>query len=204
MTNWLEWARELHALAQSGLYCTKDIYDEERYERIKEMSHQMMSVLANTSPQVIAELRLEDSGYQTPKIDTRGAVWKDDQILLVQEKDGLWALPGGWMDVTETISSNVLKEIYEESGMEAEVVKLVSLQDRNLHNPGQNPYTIVKVFVECEYKAGSFKENSETMAAKFFSVDELPELMVNKTSKEQIHLCYQARQQGKNWQVTFD
>ena len=183
MTNWLEWARELHALAQSGLYYTKDIYDEERYKRIKEMSHQMMSELANTSPQVIAELRLEDSGYQTPKIDTRGAVWKDDQILLVQEKDGLWALPGGWMDVTETISSNVLKEIYEDSGMEAEVVKLVSLQDRNLHNPGQNPYTIVKVFVECLYKAGSFKENSETIAAKFFSVYELHELMVNKKSK---------------------
>lgn len=119
MTNWLEWARELHALAQSGLYYTKDIYDEERYKRIKEMSHEMMSELANTSPQVIAELRLEDSGYQTPKIDTRGAVWKDDQILLVQEKDGLWALPGGWMDVTETISSNVLKKF-----MKSQVWKL--------------------------------------------------------------------------------
>lgn len=39
----------------------------------------------------------ECSLYQTPKIDSRAAIFQDNKILLVKEKDGTWSLPGGWV-----------------------------------------------------------------------------------------------------------
>lgn len=205
MINWLNFARELHALAQTGLYYTQDIYDRERYERIKEMSDEMMAVLMSTTPEAISVLRSEDSGYQTPKVDTRGAVWNNEnKILLVQENDGFWSLPGGWMDVTETVSSNVLKEIKEEAGCNAKIIELVAIQDRNTHNPGNNPYTIIKIFVNCIFESLNFEKNSETIDAQFFDINDLPPLYEAKTTKEQILLCARAYQSKNKWQVTFD
>lgn len=204
MSKWLDRVKELYAIAETGLHYTKDIYDQERYQRLKEMANEMLAYLMDEPLSVVEELRVDESGHQTPKIDTRGAVWKDGKIMLVQESDGLWAMPGGWMDVTETISSNVRKEIREEAGSEVKVKKIVGLLDRNLHNPGSNPYTIIKVFIECDYLSGKFKPNSETLAMDFFDVNDLPPLMERKTSAEQIHLCYQAYLAKNEWTVVFD
>lgn len=204
MSKWLDRAKELYAIAETGLHYTADIYDRERYERLVELSNEMLAHLMDESLSVVEGLRMDESGHQTPKIDTRGAVWKDGKILLVQEKDGLWALPGGWMDVTETLSSNVKKEIREESGCEVKVNKIIGLLDRNIHNPGSNPYTIVKVFIQCEYISGSFISNSETIAMDFFDVENLPPLMERKTSIEQVKMCYEAFLAKDNWTVLFD
>lgn len=203
MNNWLAWIRELKAIAQTGLNYATDIYDVERYEQIKKVTDHMLASLLEQEPQVIEQVYYSEKGHQTPKVDTRVAVWKDDKILLVQENDGLWAMPGGWMDVTETISSNAKKEVFEESGSQIEVKRLVAIHDRNRHNPGQNVFTILKVFVEAEYQGGQFQANSETKDARFFDVNDLPQLMERKTSKAQIELCYQARM-TKDWQVQFD
>ena len=92
---WVDWIVELQSLAQAGLAYSKDAYDKERYERIREISAEMMSHIADVPLEKVKGLFCNEIGYQTPKIDTRAAIFKDDKILLVQEKNGTWSLPGG-------------------------------------------------------------------------------------------------------------
>lgn len=204
MTQWLDWAKELQALAQTSLFYTRDIYDKERFERIQQISMEMMAQLTSLSYPEIVERFRDEIGYQTPKIDTRGVVWQQNKILLVQEADGRWSLPGGWMDITETVQSNTLKELQEEAGVTATATRLIMVQDRNRHNVGTSLFTIVKFFVECEYHSHTFRANNETLAADFFDLSALPPLCEEKTTAKQIELCWQAHQMESDWQVYFD
>lgn len=114
---WLKWAIEIQSIAQNGLTYTTGIYDRERYERLRDISAEMLSCKTDIPVEKIKLLFCNEEGYQTPKIDTRAAIFKSGQILLVQENDGRWALPGGWVDVLETIQSNTIKEVKEEAGL---------------------------------------------------------------------------------------
>ena len=96
---WLDWAIELQALAQAGLFYSKDIYDIERFQRIREIAADMLVSPSGLPVERVKELFCSEIGYQTPKLDSRAAVFQDDKILLVQEQNGLWSLPGGWVDV---------------------------------------------------------------------------------------------------------
>ena len=97
---WLEWAMELQALAQAGLEYGRDKYDLERYERIREIAAEMMSEGSGLPLERVKDLFCNEKGYQTPKLETRAAIFQGERILLVQENDGLWSLPGGWPDWT--------------------------------------------------------------------------------------------------------
>ena len=100
---WLQWAIELQSLAQAGLTYGKDVYDRERYERIREISAEIMSNMSDIPTETIKNLFCNETGYQTPKLDTRAAIFKDDKILLVCENNGTWSLPGGWCDVNVSV-----------------------------------------------------------------------------------------------------
>ena len=102
---WLEWAIELQSLAQAGLTYGKDIFDRERYERIREISAEIMAYKTDIPVQKVKDLFCNETGYQTPKLDTRAAIFQNGKILLVKENSGKWSLPGGWVDV------NVSKKI---------------------------------------------------------------------------------------------
>jgi len=200
---WLKWAIEIQALAQNGLTYCKDIYDQERYERLREIAAEMISFKSGIPAEQVKNLFCNETGYQTPKLDTRAAIIENEKILLVQEKTGLWALPGGWADVTETISSNTVKEVREEAGLEAKAERIVALLDHNRRNGHPYAYNICKVFVLCLRLGGQFQPNSETIASGWFGMDELPPLAVTKTTKEQIALCFQANA-DPGWQPVFD
>ena len=111
---WLQWAIELQSLAQAGLTYGKDVYDKERYERIREISAEMLSYKTDISIEKVKDLFCNEHGYQTPKLDTRAAIFSDEKILLVKEKNGKWSLPGGWVDVNLSIKENTVKEVKEE------------------------------------------------------------------------------------------
>ena len=106
---WLSWAIEIQSIAQSGLAYCKNIYDIERYERLRDLAAEMISHKMAIPKETVKNLFCNEDGYQTPKIDTRAAIFQDDKILLVLENDGLWSLPGGWVDVLETLHSNTVK-----------------------------------------------------------------------------------------------
>ena len=204
MEKWLRWAIEIQSLAQTGLAYTSNAYDIERYERLRKISAEMISEKTNISTEKVEELFCNETGYQTPKLDTRAAVLKENKILLTHENNGTWSLPGGWVDVLESIKSNTEKEVKEETGLDVEAVKVIAIQDRNKHNIPAYAYGVCKVFVLCELIGGSFEENIETTEIKYFSLNEIPEnLAKEKTTKEQIEMCFEAYK-NKDWQTQFD
>ena len=200
---WLKWAMELQFIAQAGLAYSKNIFDISRFERIRELSAEMMSYKTGFSVEHVKDVFCNETGFQTPKLDTRAAIFKDDKILLVKERVGGWSLPGGWVDVNESVRSNTVKEVKEESGYDAVPIKLIAVQDRKNHNLPLYAYGICKIFVLCEITGGDFEANIETVERNFFGLDELPELSTDKNTKEQIEMCFNAHK-SKNWETFFD
>ena len=204
MEKWLKWAIEIQSLAQAGLAYTDNVYDIERYERLREISAEMIEEKGNIGVDKVKELFCNETGYQTPKLDTRAAIFKDDKILLTHENNGKWSLPGGWCDILESIGSNTIKEVKEETGLDVKTVKVISIQDRNKHNKPVYAYGVCKVFVLCNVIGGKFEENIETTETKYFALEEIPDnLAEEKTNKEQIKMCFEAYK-DKNWKTQFD
>ena len=174
---WKSWAKELQFLAQCSLAYSKDKFDRERSERIREISCEMLAYKYDISPEKIKEHFASEIGYQTPKVETRAAIIKDNKILLVKEQlDGKWALPGGYQDALKSVRENVIKEAKEEAGAIIKPKKIIAVLDYNRHHPVSFPLGMVKIFVLCEYINHDFEANTETLAADFFSLDNLPEL----------------------------
>ena len=204
MEKWLKWAIEIQSLAQAGLTYTDNVYDIERYERLREISAEIMAEKSNISLDKVKDLFCNETGYQTPKIDTRAVIFKDDRILLTHENNGTWSLPGGWCDILESVGNNTIKEVKEETGLDVETTKIIAVQDRNKHNKPIYAYGVCKVFVLCNVIGGEFIENIETTEIKYFSLDEIPNnLAEEKTNREQIEMCFEAYK-NDNWQVQFD
>ncbi len=204
MDKWLELAVEIQSIAQSGLAYTNNAYDIERYNRLREIACEMINLKTDLKLDKIKDLFCNETGYQTPKIDTRAVIFKDNKILLVHENNDTWSIPGGWCDVLESIKSNTEKEAKEETGLDVKAKKIIALQDRNKHNQPAYAYGICKIFVLCDIIGGDFIPNIETIEYAYFSLDDLPEnLAIAKTTKEQIAMCFKAYK-DPNWQVEFD
>lgn len=174
-----------------GLQYGKDKYDKERYEELRKISAEMMSAKTGIPTNMVYGLFCNEMGYQTPKIDTRAAIFISGKILLVHENNGTWALPGGWCDVDQSVASNTEKEVKEETGFTVESEKIIAVQDWRKHNVTNYAYGVVKVFVLCGYKNGEFKDNIETTEVGLFGKNELPDnLATEKCTKEQILMCF--------------
>ncbi len=200
---WLNTAIELQSLAQAGLTYGKDVYDKERYERIREISAEMVANMSQMPLQKVKDLFCCESGYQTPKIDTRAAIFKNGKILLVHENNGTWSLPGGWCDVNVSVGENTAKEVREEAGLEVKTDKIIAVQDRAKHNLPLYAYSVCKIFVQCSVIGGKFKENIETTEYKYFAKDELPLLAEEKNNEEQIKMCFDAYY-DENWKAILE
>ena len=190
---WLDFAIRIQSIAQAGLQYGKDPYDKERYEELRRIAAEMIAEKTDISVEKVYGLFCNETGYQTPKVDTRAAVFVDDKILLVHENNGTWSLPGRWCDVDQSIASNTEKEVKEEAGFTVKAEKLIAVQDWRKHNVTNYAYGVVKAFVMCRYESGNFEENIETTEIAFFGKDELPDhLAVEKCTKEQILMCFEA------------
>ncbi len=197
------YAVELQSLAQAGLHYGKDVYDRERYERIREIAAEMIALKTELPLETVRTLFCSDYGYQTPKVDTRAAVFRDGKILLVHEADGRWSLPGGWCEVTMSPVDNTVKETLEEAGRNVSVESVIAVQNRDNHNPPAYAYGVVKIFYLCRELGGDFRENSETVGVEYFSEDELPSLATEKCNEEQVRMCFSAYR-SENWKTQFD
>ena len=198
-----QWAMELQSLAQAGLFYGHDDFDKERYQRIRDISAEMMSERTGLPLEKVKDLFCSDNGYQTPKVDTRAAIFDGGKILLVRERDGRWSMPGGWCDYNLSPAENTIKEAKEEAGLDVVIERLAAVQDRDKHNEPPYAYKIVKIFYLCRVTGGSFVDNIETSDSRYFSVDELPPLAVEKCSEDQVKMCFEA-ERDKNWAVRFD
>jgi ADP-ribose pyrophosphatase YjhB (NUDIX family) len=186
---WLDWVRRLQAIAQSGLTYAMDPYDVERYEQVRKISAEIAASRSEAAADHIDALFGGESGYATPKLDIRAVVLDEGEaVLLVKEKeDGLWTLPGGWVDVGESPSESVEREVKEESGYEVRAVRLLALWDMDKHPHPPRPFHIYKLIFQCELLGGDpLRASTETEEVGFFSKDALPELSLVRVTPQQI------------------
>lgn len=190
---WIEFAIRIQSIAQAGLQYGKDKFDLERYEELREIAAEMMAAKTDIPTEKIYDLFCNETGYQTPKVDTRAAIFVNGEILLVHENNGTWSLPGGWCDVDQSVASNTEKEVREETGLIVDSEKIIAVQDWRRHNVRNYAYGVIKIFVLCKYLGGEFKKNMETTEIGYFNRENIPQnLAVEKTSYEQIMMCFDA------------
>jgi ADP-ribose pyrophosphatase YjhB (NUDIX family) len=202
---WLRIARELGAIAQTGLTFAADRFDRQRYVRVRELAASMLAQGSGEAYDVILEILHEGSGYATPKVDVRGAAFVDGRVLLVREiSDGKWTLPGGWADVNQSAAECVVREIAEESGFEAKTLKLAAVRDyQKGGHPPHNVDSIYKMFFICEITGGSARASDETSDVAFFARDALPPLSLGRTTAVQIDRMFQ-HAENPNLATDFD
>ena len=186
MANQIEYAKQIAALAKTGLFYAGNHYDAERYQQLLDIAAAMLADSACVDAGAVKLILDADDGYITPKVDVRGAVFRDDKILLVREAaDGLWTLPGGWADIGDSPAKAVEREIREESGYQAKAIKLLAVQDRKLrHPPSINE--VYKLAFLCELTGGHAQTSAETTAVDWFGENEIPPLSLGRVTACQI------------------
>lgn len=184
---WLEWAREIQALSQTGLTYSSSDYETARYRRLAEIAAEIVQRHAQLLKDPLVENFLQQPGYATPKVDVRGAVVREGQILLVQERsDQRWCMPGGWADVGEVPSAMVEREVWEESGFQVTARKVVGLFDANRGGRPLEFYHAYKVVFLCDIIGGAPRPSEETAAVAFFRFDDLPSLSWERTNERHL------------------
>lgn len=181
--HWLELAREIQAMGQTGLAFNKDEYNIQRYQRLMGIAAEIVGHYTSLEKEALLENFLAQPGYATPKIDVRGAICRDNKILLVQERtDSRWAMPGGWADVGENPSAMVEREVREESGFLVKAKKVIAVYDANRDGRPMQFYHAYKIIFLCEIFGGEAKASDETLAVDFFSLENLPPLSSSRTN----------------------
>jgi ADP-ribose pyrophosphatase YjhB (NUDIX family) len=188
---WLEWAQRIQALSQAGLAFSKDVFDLERFEELRTISVEIMKEHTDLEMEKLKDLFTNETGYQTPKLDIRGVVFKDNKILMIREKiDDHWALPGGFCDIGLSPSENIVKEIKEESGFDVVATKLVAVFDNRKHAHPPLPYHYYKLFFRCEIISGKPTNGVETKGVEFFEENNLPVLSLGRNTEDQIKTVF--------------
>jgi ADP-ribose pyrophosphatase YjhB (NUDIX family) len=192
---WVQWARELQSIAQTGLHFSESEYDLERYRKILQISVAIFAEHSGESPSLIQGLFDNQTGYATPKVDVRGVVFRSGKMLLVRERtDGLWTLPGGWADVNDSPSEAVEREILEESGFRAKAERMLAIFDRAKHpHEPPFPFHVYKLFILCGLEGGEARTTFETSGVAFFGENEIPPLSISRITLDQIHFCFESQ-----------
>ncbi|MBI2418002.1 MAG: NUDIX hydrolase N-terminal domain-containing protein [Ignavibacteriales bacterium] len=180
-------AQQTFTLAQAGITYSRNEYDLERYEELKQIAQKLFSI-ANEEPiGLVEKILFPEHGYVTPKVDVRGIIIRGNKILLVKEKsDGKWCPPGGWADWGYTPAQVVEKEVREEAGMIVKAAKLLAVFDKCKHPHPRDIFYIYKMFFQCEILSDTMTSGTETLDVAFFALDELPELSLGRITREQI------------------
>lgn len=185
---WLEWAREIQALCQTGLANTNDLFDIHRYQRMQEIAVEIVHTHSGIPKETILDDFRSQLGYATPKVDVRGAVLQEGRILLVREgSDRGWSLPGGWGDVGVSPSKMVAREVWEESGFKVKAERLIGLYDQNFspYAPLQF-YHVYKLIFLCTITGGRPRPGDDILAVDFFDRAKPPSLSTMRTSKKML------------------
>jgi ADP-ribose pyrophosphatase YjhB (NUDIX family) len=190
--DWLDVAKRIQAIAQGGLEFGYDKYDLDRYQQLRAISVEIMHGLTDEPVEKIAGLFASEKGYQTPKVDVRGVVFRNGKLLMVKEGvDENWTLPGGWADVSHTPFEVAAKEVWEEAGLKVKPLQLLAVLDKMRWPMPQDKYHIYKLFILCEDLGGVIKNGMETLDVKWMDRTEKLPLSTPRTCQEQIDLMFE-------------
>ena len=184
---WLTWAREIQALARTSLTFCHNEFNVERLQRLEAIAAEIVATHTDLPQEQALKNFQTQTGYATVKVDVRGAMIRDNRILLVQERrDQKWCMPGGWADVGERPADMVTREIKEESGFEAQPQKIIGIYDANRAGRPLEFYHAYKIIFLCDITGGHPQASNETMAVDFFDFDDLPPLSPNRTHQRHL------------------
>ncbi len=185
---WLNIAREIQQLAQTGSAFAVTDYEKDRYKRLTEITAEIIEHHTDLEKEFVKKVLMEHPGYATPKIDVRAAVVKDGKILLVQETtDSCWAMPGGWADVGDVPSEVAIRECKEESGFDVKPIKVIGVFDANRIGGRLEFFHAFKIIFLCELIGGEATPSDETLDVRFFDLNELPALSLNRTNEKHLN-----------------
>ena len=174
---WLDWAREIQALAQTGAHYSENEYQLQRYRRLQEIAADIINEQSNLEFKPIVDVYMHQTGYATPRVDVRGAVFQGNKLLLVRERmDGGWTLPGGWADVGDVPSLAAEREVREEAGYHVKAKKVIGVYDAN--RAGRlELFHAFKIIFLCELIDGEATPSLETSEVGFFSREDIPTVL---------------------------
>jgi ADP-ribose pyrophosphatase YjhB (NUDIX family) len=183
-------AQRIRALSQTGLSFSVNEYETERCRELIEISDRIAAIVAGLPEEEIAACYRPAREYVTPKVDVRAVVFDDEgRVLLVREQmDGRWSMPGGWADVGYTPKEVAVKETKEETGLDVRAVRLLAVMDKRCHPHPASPFYIYKLFVLCEITGGEFAPAFDILDRSFFALDQLPPLSTDRILEQQIRL----------------
>jgi ADP-ribose pyrophosphatase YjhB (NUDIX family) len=189
---WNQTAQRIQAIAHTGLTYAVSPYDVERYSDLSAIAVSMLAGPETEKIDLATLLFASERGYATPKVDVRAAVFQENRLLLVREReDGCWTLPGGWAEVGQSAAESVEREVREESGYIVKAVKLLACWDRNRHPHPSIPFHAYKLVFRCELLGGAPSASSETSEVGFFAEQEIPELSLIRTIPQQIQFVFE-------------
>ena len=192
-SDFVKYLQRMIAITDTGLTFTKDPFDRERYEDLRDLLSEMLNQASDLNSEEVAEVLKPTSAYSTPLMDVRAWIVEDEKICLVRgQGENDWALPGGFGEVGYSPTENILKEIEEETGFEAKVERLLAVFDTNRFQLQSKQYA--KFVFECKLLDGQFQENQEIADLQFFAIDQLPNLSEKRITKEQIEILWQVYQ----------
>ena len=177
----LRWSESLAAVARTALGFTQNLYERERFEEVLRVAADMRIAAGSDLP---AEELVEEwmksvgqgvAGYVTPKVAVGAVVGNDNgELLLVRRADsGIWLYPTGWADVGYSASEVAVKEVWEETGIEVEPVRLLAVLDGL--RLGFTRIPLYSVVFHCRAVGGTLQAHPlECLDVGWFSEDGLP------------------------------
>lgn len=177
----LRWGEALAGIARTGLGFTENLFEKERYEEVLSLAGEIRSAAADRpapGPQIQEWLKSVEpgvAGYATPKMSVGAVVGNEaGELLLIRRADsGLWLFPTGWADIGYSPAEIAVKEVWEETNVRCEPVRLIAVLDAMRQRMTRKPFYSL-VFL-CRATGGTPKPHPlECTEAGFFSEDNLP------------------------------
>ena len=192
-TDFAKAMQRMLAITDTGLTYTKDPFDRERYEDLRQILWSVLQDQTELNQEELTAILKPTGSYATPLMDVRAWIVQDQKICLVRgQGEDTWALPGGFGEVGYSPKENIQKEVQEETGFSVEVGSLLAIFDTNRFQLQNKQY--VKFVFDCQLLDGRFQENQEVAELGFFDISALPPLSEKRITKEQMDILWQVYQ----------
>ncbi|MGC0310993.1 NUDIX hydrolase [Streptococcus sp. CL9.43] len=189
-TDFAKAMQRMLAITDTGLTYTKDPFDRERYEDLRQILWSVLQDQTELNQEELTAILKPTGSYATPLMDVRAWIVQDQKICLVRgQGEDTWALPGCFGEVGYSPKENIRKEVQEETGFFAEVGSLLAIFDTNRFQMQSKQYA--KFVFDCRLLDGDFQENQEVAELGFFDISALPPLSEKRITKEQMEILWQ-------------
>lgn len=198
--NFQQYLMKILSISKIGLKFSKDPYALENYQEVETLTLEQLSQLQDVAIDTNPYSR---DLYPTVNVSVRTIVTNsENQVLMVKEaSENLWSFPGGWCDVFESPQENAKKEVYQESGYEVKIERLLAVFFRDNYKPPiKSLVSEYCIYFHAKLIKQVKSHNHEILEVGFFDIDDLPPLSF-KNSDEEVSRSLNCLMSG---QSTFD